>query len=334
MSEKTILILDSTQISDFLECPTLWYYKHVKRLGPIVQSPNVPLNEGSYGHKLLEIIYKERAKGNGKNAIDLAFAYDIDKMTCRCGHGQEHHITVQDYSEEKERLETFTSCISSGCKCLNFHGIEFPLTRPEREFVKQRVLEYSFVEGTSIPELIPTSPDHVEVGFSEKIYEDSERLYVLEGRIDLLGQIANNCTEGWADHKFQSRERDLYLKSIQFRNYSMVTKLGLGVVNYIRFAKKIEKDKTFKRSVISFSKIEMDLWKDQLLMIYYNIEDALRLFQLSETTPDQLRNWGACSGKFGYHCDYTKLCENFYNPELIKIQEQQEFKERPEWKPW
>jgi hypothetical protein len=329
MSDKTVLILDSSQIDTFLTCPTLWHYEYQERLEPSAARENVPMDMGTYGHKLLEIIYKARARGlKESEAIDLAFAYDIDKETCRCSHGHNDHEEPLNFPIPK-RL----ACTSTGCGCQDFVGVEFPLYAPDRAFVRDRVLDYTLIEGIAIPQLVPTSPEHVEVGFSYKIYEDDERLYILEGRIDLLGQIANNCPEGWADHKFQARERDLYLKSIQFRNYSMVTGLSLGVVNYIRFAKKIEKDKTFKRSIISFSGQEQRAWKENLIEIYRKIEVAVRRNYWLDPS-DEWRNRSACSGKFGYPCHFTKLCENFFNPALIQIFQESEYRKKKEWRPW
>ncbi len=327
---KTILILDSSQIDTFLTCPTQWYYGYKRRLIPNNARENTPMDMGTYGHKLLEIYYKNKQSLGHIEALSLAFKYDIDKETCKCSHGRNQHKRDQ-YAEIG--LDLKESCTSVGCACKDFEGIEFPLSAADRGFVCDRVLDYTSFEGISIPELIPTSPDHVEVGFSHKLYEDDNRLYILEGRIDLLGQIANNCPEGWADHKFQSSARDLYLKSIQFRNYSMVTGLSIGVVNYIRFAKKIDKDKTFKRAIISFSRIEMDAWKDNLIRVFSKIEDTLIQNNWYDQT-DAFRNRAACSGKFGYPCDYTALCENFFNPELIKIYEASEYKQKPEWRPW
>lgn len=290
------------------------------------------MNMGTYGHKLLEILYKERAAGNYNGALQKAFDFNVDANTCRCTHSKEKHNT-----------KTWGMCSSIGCNCEGFVPVEFPLSAPDRAFVRQRVEEYTFVEGTTIPELRAESPDHVEVGFSENIYEDDERLYILEGRIDLIGQIASNCTNGWADHKFQARERDLYLKSIQFRNYSMVTRLPIGVVNYVRFAKKIEKDKTFKRSVISFSRLEMESWRENLIGIFNRVENALWPI-CNDRVPDQmwqwyskqdeLRNRGACSGKFGYSCEYTQLCEESHTPQLIQLLEQSNYKVKPPWRSW
>jgi hypothetical protein len=138
--------------------------------------------------------------------------------------------------------------------------------------------------------------------------------------------------QGWADHKFQSRERDLYLKSIQFRNYSMVTKLPIGVVNYIRFAKKIEKDKTFKRAVISFSRLEMEAWRQELLAIFNRVEQFLRFPETMSSV--EIRNWAACSGRFGYTCEFTPLCEEWNNSPLVQLKKEAEFKKKVEWRPW
>lgn len=343
---KRVLTLSSSQIEDFLECATKWFFHCQRNLEPTERRDNVPMNSGTYGHKLLEILYKERAAGNYNGALQKAFDFDVDANTCRCTHSKEKHTTVQDGSIADG---LHANCSSIGCNCQLFIPVEFPLSAPDRVFVRQRVEEYTFVEGTTIPELRAESPDHVEVGFSENIYEDDERLYILEGRIDLIGQIATNCSKGWADHKFQARERDLYLKSIQFRNYSMVTKLGLGVVNYIRFAKKIEKDKTFKRSVISFSRLEMESWRENLIQIFNRVEKALYpeglegirvppeegIKNLHWYSPsDRLRNRGACSGKFGYPCEYTQLCEESHTPQLIQLLEGSNYKVKPPWRSW
>jgi hypothetical protein len=345
---KFVLTLDSSQINSFLSCNVLWHYEYQKRLKLSSAAPNVPMDMGTYGHKLLEIIYRARAQGRSEDcALTEAFAYDIDKETCRCSHGQEKHRTNIQLIAQRKHSETEeeyakrcclitnigTPCQSIACPCQSFEPIEFPLPAVDRQFVRDRVLEYTMIEGTAIPELIPKSPEHVEVGFSHKLYEDQDKLYILEGRIDLLGQIANNCEFGWADHKFQSRERSLYLKAIQFRNYSLVTGLSIGVINYIRFAKKVEKDKTFKREIISFSRAELISWESELIRIFAKVQN----FIVNQQFPwflDDSRNWSACAGRFGYPCEFTKLCENFNQPQLIQLIEAAEYKTKPEWRPW
>jgi hypothetical protein len=325
---KTILILDSSQIDAFLTCPSLWDYEYRKRLIKAERTGNTPMDMGTYGHKLLEIYYKEQAKGqDSTKALGAAFAYDLDKNTCHCGHGIEHHRQVQI-----SVIDPLTpqACASIGCTCTMFSAVPFPLDVTDRSAVRDRVLMYTMVEGNGLPALRAKSPDHVEVGFSHKLYEDDNRLYILEGRIDLIGQIANNCLDGWVDHKFQVRERDLYLKSIQFRNYALVTQKDIGVVNYIRFAKKIEKDKTFKRAIISFSRMELEFWRDQLINIFGQVEKYINGEYLSSDS----HRWSACSGKYGYSCDFTDLCENYMLPSLVQVNMDTKYKVRPEWRPW
>lgn len=327
---KTILILDSSQIDAFLTCPSIWDYQYRQRLIKADRAGNTPMDMGTLGHKYLEIYYKGLASGLSESvALEQSMSYDIDKMTCHCGHGKEYHLTETIYKDEPDNCYIH-DCQSIGCQCKKFECVPFPLDLPDRQAVRDRVLMYTMVEGNGLPALRAKSPDYVEVGFSHKLYEDETRLYILEGRIDLIGQIANNCPDGWCDHKFQMRERDLYLKSIQFKNYAMVTQKDIGVVNYIRFAKKVEKDKTFKRAVISFSKMELESWKKELIEIYRRIECYVN----SDLQYGPAHNWSACSGKFGYPCDYTDLCENYMIPTFVQVNINTKYKVRPEWRPW
>lgn len=315
-----ILSLDSSQIATFLECPTLWHYQYETRLMPRQQVPNVPMDMGTYGHKLLELAYKQIAKGQSSDeALDCAFAFDIDHDTCHCSHSRDKHLLLD------------TAC--TYCHCQKFESQPFPLEQPERDTVKNRVSEYFFLEGTTFPSVLPKSPNHVEVGFSHLLFKDDTHTFILEGRIDILGQIAKNCENGWMDHKFQLRQRDLYKKAIQFRNYAMVADLTIGMINYIRLTKKIEKDITFKRDIISFSHQELREWRDNLIHIFHRVACAIEASDWHNKF-DKFRNRSSCTGKFGYECQYTRLCDEFSNPELIKILEQSEYQEKPKWLPW
>lgn len=311
--------------------------------------PTYPMDMGTYGHKLMEIFYKEVSKGSSRlDAMEKALAFNVDQEVCQCSHNHEKHgykIITREQVPELECLSVVTigACQTIGCHCESFQPIEFPLDPAQRQQVKDRFCEYCYVEGNGIPLLIPHSPDHVEIGFSKKIYEDNERLYILEGRIDFMGQIADNVPIGWADHKWQLRETSLYLKTIQFRNYAMILECPLGVVNYVRLAKKFEKGKTFERAIISFSKMEMNWWRDRVIELFRRVEVATTGGLIESNFPekwqwyqenDSLRHRSACSGKFGYPCQYTPICENSFNPQFVKIIEQTDFKQKPIWRPW
>jgi hypothetical protein len=92
---------------------------------------------------------------------------------------------------------------------------------------------------------------------------------------------------------------------------------------------------TFKREIINFTKPEMILWKKRLIKVY----DRIARFLADSETPgfwtsdDSEPNWSACSGKFGYHCDYTTLCEEINTP-VVANKIDQLYQIGKVWKPW
>lgn len=297
---KQILILDSTQIDAYLTCPQLWQYGQKERLTPMGgPSTGEAMAMGTYGHKLLEIYYK--TVGSQIRKVCAAEAFKPDDETCLlCGKSKEEH---------------------TGDNTCTFEGKPFPLTGPSRSLVLRRFREYTYTYANK--DFKPTSPEHVEVGFSHKVYEDDDFLFILEGRIDGMGSFDGHPV--WWDHKFQLRSRDLYKKSIQFRNYAMATGMTMGLVNYIRLTKEVTKD-TFKRDIISFYTAELRWWREELIDIYKDIAVSVGLDSFK-------KNYSACSGKFGYPCDFTPLCEELL-PEIGKAKKEQLYTIREEWKPW
>lgn len=318
---KVTLILDSTQITDFLTCPSLWAFGHRERLEPVGSEAKEAMTIGTYGHKLLELWYKGKAGGKGPiEAIGVALAYDFDKETCRCQHSKENH--AQGYGID---LEAHKHCTHIGCQCQSFEPSTFPLDLPVRELVRQRFREYTYTY--SYKDIEPHSPDTVEVGFSYPLHEDNSRCYVLEGRIDLLGKLDSQSI--WLDHKFQMRQHTIYNKSIQFRNYAMVCNLSVGIINYVRMTKGVTKD-TFSRQVVSFSPDEHRRWKTELIGIYDAVAGALAARDFNDVS---LKNRASCPGRFGYSCQFTPLCEEA-NAELIEIKKKNMYQVKPVWSPW
>ena len=282
---KLIVVADSSQLARFSECPMAWNLENQENLALAADVTNVPMVSGTYGHKLLDIFYCQIAKGeNRSNAMDCAIEHD----------------------PEKEAIA---------------NGETFSLDPPQRELVKQRFREYCYTYVTN--DFIPKSPAHVEIGFSEPVYESTDKLYVLEGRIDLIGSLQG--LECAVDHKFQMRSRDIYAKTIQFRNYAMITKTNMLVVNYIRLTKGISKD-TFARKISSFTPYEHQVWKQRVIRMFDNMADAMRHGYYEQ-------RWDACSGKYGYPCPFTQLCEQA-DSQLIQVMKQTRYTERKAWKPW
>lgn len=317
---KTTLIRDSTQISAFLDCPNLWKLGYSENLTLSAGRVNDPMAMGTYMHKMLEIYYKGRASGGGiANMVEKSLAFDPDKETCKCGHGKELHEIINS-SETGDINVTF--CVK--CKCQNLDYQSFPLDELKRALCRERFRVYIYTYSND--DFIPISPDHVEVGFSYSLYEDNEKLYILEGRYDILADYKGLKT--WVDHKCQMRMRDLYNKSVQFRNYDLVTEANLAFINYIRMTAKVDQT-TYVRKPISFSKPEREFWRRRLIKVY----DKMLHHEREGITPNDY-NWGMCSGKFGYPCEFTPLCEESYVPEVVANKKSQLYHIKQEWKPW
>lgn len=284
--DKFTLILDSTQIQAFSECPQMWQLAYREHLVPIGTGEKEAMNAGTYGHSMLDIYYKSRAAGRSlDDSLDLSNSYNPDDPE------------------------------------------PFALSQDLRYLVRARFRDHVFKYRNN--DILPHSPESVEVGFSEPIYEDDENLFVLEGRFDILGSLQGvNLV---LDHKFQMRQRNLYKKSIQFRNYNLVSGYQTLMINYIRLTKKVD-DSTFVREAISFQPAETRWWRTELIKYFFAIKSELA--DGSCYDPTLLRQeWGACAGKFGYPCSYTDLCEHT-DDSLVQIIKDSRYQKREAWSPW
>lgn len=283
---RQVLIVDSSQISTFMECPQRWEYEYVENITPRIDGKDSMLM-GSHGHKLLEIYYAMLGKG----ATQLE--------------------AVQECNHFKEVVKTKLSPERFKAVNLKF-DLYVAMHSANQDFrVETRINE----EGKQIP--------MVEIGFAHTVLDTPEYFFVLEGLIDALAIM--DKMQIFVDHKWQDRMRRLYKKSVQFRNYSMVTGRLIGIVNYVRMADKYGPD-TFKRDIISFSPMEVRHWKEELLEIFFMINRAVQ-----EKKREQ--RWASCSGKFEYQCNYTKLCEEF-NPQTKQMLKIAHYMPKTPWEPW
>ena len=315
MPNKLILTLDSTQISTWLECNRLWDYGNRQQLTLKIEEPNIAMMIGSYGHKLLEIYYKERCAGKrGAESIALAKKWNPDIETCECGHSNISHIQTVDGP---------FFCMPS-CPCLAFTPKPYPLPLDKRAEVQRRFELYCYTYSDN--DFHVTDPRKVEVGFSVVVKETVDRLYILEGRIDLFDVEHPQGNISFVDHKYQMARRDLFEKSIQFRNYGWATKATIGMINYIRMAQKIDKD-TFSRKIISYSRAEHKWWEIELIKIYDEVAYSIR---------DEVfkPNWNSCQGRFNTRCAFTSLCDEI-NVNVREAKKEQLYSIKKEvWRPW
>lgn len=264
-----------------------------------IENDRDSLSMGSYGHKLLETYYKGIALGSLQSEAYVK-ARDISSKN--------YNLTNERKAAVLERFQYYWM------KYSNSKDIE-PLAQ------SKYAIKVNPSNGLPIDtiEKIPL----VELGFSYRLLDTSEYLFVLEGMIDLIGLL--DGMKVFMDHKWQDRRRSLYKKSIQFRNYSLVTKSFVGIVNYVRMAQKMDSS-TFEREIISFSPGEIRQWKEELTEIFINICK-------SANSEEREQRWGSCSGKFGYPCEFTKLCEEF-NPNIKENIKMGAYKKKELWQPW
>lgn len=294
---KKSLILDSTQIAEFLLCPRMWHYKYSMKLtSHFSKRVNVPMQQGSLGHKYLERYYKN--------------------LGSRITPHKAMSAAINELNPEEE---------SNG---------EITLQMPEIQQVKDSLWNYFFCYQAA-GDFEIEKPEQVELGFSEKIYEDDDKLFVLEGKIDLLRPIFRGNQLGFADHKFQTRKHDLYRRNVQFKNYALVTKTAVAMVNYIRLTKKVD-ETTFDRQMLTFGPMDHEAWRGRLIGIFNRVLNKLEVANVDPLfwqTMGSEPNWAMCSGQYGYECEFTNVCEET-SPHAALVVLNSNFVTKQEWKPW
>lgn len=252
-------------------------------------------------------------------SMEWALSVKADEI-CECGHELTDH-SVQLLVNQIES----NKCTK--CKCLEAVSSKVEITPNEKNKVQQRFRDYCFTYSSN--EFHPPAASAVEVGFSYPLYEDDEYYFVLEGKIDLFKPTRKGMEFSFVDHKFQLRQRDLYKKSIQFRNYGLVTNAKIAMINYIRLKEKLD-NYTLQQVPITYAIDEHQWWKSRLIEYYFEILEILKVNKEGVEIP---KNWGACSGQFGYECDYTQLC-NERDSRVKNAMQEQLYTIKPEWKPW
>ena len=235
---KFTLALDSSQIHEWYNCEERWKQRYYRRLTPIEWEPDEEaMNAGTYGHYLLEIWYRGRARQEDLNTtIQRMYEFNPDVHTCECG-------CICSYHRPLPILPNVQEC--QKCKrCAKFRPKPFNLKEENRAKVRDRLLQY-IAEYYHSSDIVPDSENHLEVGFAEPLFEDSENLFVIEGRIDVIGTYQG--IPAIMDHKFQMVQRLLYPRSIQFKTYALVARRNLFIINYVRLHKDYKKGVTLAR---------------------------------------------------------------------------------------
>ena len=290
-ADKFTLIIDSTQLASFFDCPEQWNLGHQEHL--VKNEQNVKaMNMGSFGHTMLERYYKYRASGK----------------------------------DQTEGMEYAISAIPDQRLSLQAEDVVL---------LKDKITSYIYTYTNN--DFIPESPESVELGFSYPLYEDENRLYILEGKLDHYQHTPSlgtyNGMRSIMDHKFQMKRHDLYQKRLQFRNYALATNSNLLVVNYISMTKKTD-ETTFRRQTVAFSALELQIWKRRLIEMFKKMESAIRLHNGEFGKPEPYEHrWSSCENKYGYACQFADICEQTdqFSIDMVK---QAKYHTIEKWQPW
>src|SRR5215469_7040780 len=172
--KKFTIILDSSQIALFLNCPRKWYYLYHKKLIPkdfVDTSENKFMRMGTLVHRFLDIYYRGRVNGESmNNAMDQALAYNPDDDICKCGCAKIKHNKIEGLG-----LELCQQCK----KCVHFDPVPYALDGNDRQTVLNTFRNYCYHYRGD--DMMADSTNDIEKGFSIPLYEDEVNLFILEG---------------------------------------------------------------------------------------------------------------------------------------------------------
>lgn len=171
----------------------------------------------------------------------------------------------------------------------------------------------------------------VETPFAVKLYEDDEKIFLLEGRIDLLSKI--NALPIFVDHKTQLRFSELYTRKIQFQCYALATGYENGVVNYFGLQKVYKEHHTIRQKLFHIPKKTTAEFKRYIVNeVYEKIWEIQRKEKYRSEWP---KNLNACAGVFeSWPCDFCQVCEQAHRPDIQEALKKQYYLKVKPWSPW
>lgn len=202
--------------------------------------------------------------------------------------------------------------------------------REDQIFHIQRLITYlnKYEDEDANMEIIAT-----EGGFSQLLFENDERRYILEGKIDLVG---SKQPEGLfvMDHKTQSRKDDRWEFNHQVCNYLHFTKANYFIYNYIGLQDKLPAE-GLRRCIYKPPEGMIDQWLKEVKLTFDQMYNYITV-PIAYNHKDEVfpRRRSACdSSKYGL-CQYHKLCsvpDDSIWTEVVKSA----YKEKDEkWRAW
>lgn len=290
---KTIISLDSWRIKAYLTCEESYKFSYVENLRKAhIYKPAIDYTgQGTFVHSMLAIFYTMRA---------------LSPRTDRYTHS------------------AATINIIKKNKLIKNAGLS-----PEFDkIVMERFQQYLFRYNTG--DFIPTYRNGVigvEVPFSIILYEDAEKIFILEGRIDLLS--VNAAGPVFIDHKTQGKVSNLYERKIQFLCYALATGYEQGAINYFGLQQKYVEGVSLRQKFFHIPKSYVAMFKE------YLISEVYSKIYAAHTTGYFSRNLNSCSGPDEKRpCEFSQICEMHGRPEIQDLMKKQNYDVVRSWSPW
>lgn len=284
-----------------MTCEHKWNYAYNERLEKW-NAKKKALDKGTFVHKLLEMFYTLRA-----------FDPDTER--------QKHCALILDLFKQGKLGEA--------------HGLD----KDEIAFIFNRFFQYvTFWTAYDFVPSVRNGIPGVEIGFSKILYEDPFKLFVVNGKIDLLSKTNWNGYPCVIDNKTQEKISTYYGYKPQFRTYCWATNFNWAVVNYFKIDKVYKEEETFRRQFIYISDEENKWWGKKLRALFEHLYDIMfrhGITSTKELTVKMLQdNPSACGGMWETNpCYFASICEE-RNESIKKLIVQQYYYKKAEWIPW
>ncbi len=295
---RLVLAMDSQALQALGRCDREYYQGHVEHLQKIrlpkrLDGEPIAVNTGQLIHTIMNQVNRLKiAKASGR----------FPKFT----------VASQQLLEAGYRVISRAKDLTPEQK--QFHTVKFT-----------QFFAWDLNEGKYF------KPMGTEVGFSKVIYEDADKVFLYEGRIDLVLRAelsgAEKHFETWLDYKSTGRDSVMYMNRNQFLGYSWVLGSNMGFV--LSYGLQKEKKDPFKYKAVYHPQPLIEQWRadtiESFKFVFSRIELGKQFFP---------RNRAACdSREFGW-CPFLALCDNEHAPVDVQNGLRRIFYRKRIWSPW
>ena len=301
MADPEIFVFDSTVENDIQACARKFEFAHVKNWRPLTGKA-FALDRGSMLHDMLalyRILLKLMWRNGDPTCLTVSEAQFLKE--------NETEAKVYPWQEIVERSI--------------FLGRTYMATQSENiELDEGEEVIKNFAEYCDFYQNDGWQPIEVEAAFSKILYESSDLVLVVEGRIDLVTDSRSGRTV--VDSKSASRRSGPILLSNQFICYAWATDVPSVTVDKIGFQKTLKPKERFQRHVLSYPREIKEEWRDWA--VYWG---KMAVFYIREGIFPP--NFTSCD-KYG-GCIYLPICST--TPAAREWKASTLFKVGQQWSP-